>query len=194
MDNVFNLRLYFIIALNVSTILDIKLLSYLPNSQEWKDMLNELFDNKLYSNTLNGDVGGHEVTTTSGNINGESSEVVSNNHNETGDADSFSAVRDIPECQHITNPDAPNCDCPHDGAEHNWRISTHHDRCHECSEAGSTAVCYECRCLFHPECLPDHCEFEERPSSARTSSNEASSSSEDDSTNEASSSSEDESS
>ena len=157
----FFLFIFMIIILNYSDMLNLEsIIKSFPNIEEIKDILHELFDNKLYSNTLNGDVGGNEVTTNTGNVNGESSEVVPNNHNETGDADSFRGGRDFPECSHTTPED---CNCPHEQAFSTWKISEHNDRCHSCSDTGSTTLCLQCNCLFHPGCLPEYCEIQEKP-------------------------------
>ena len=77
------------------------------------------------------------------------------------DSDSYDSDRDFITCDHVTNSNAAPCNCAHPSAAKEWTISEHHNRCHVCSLPGATAVCDICICLFHPECLPHNCIYED---------------------------------
>lgn len=125
----------------------------LPNIEEIREIF---FDNKLYSNNANEIINTGDISDPNNQREGEDQE------SEGGaSSDSFRSDEDTPECEHVTNPDAPACTCAHVEAGGDYKISTHHSRCHECKLPGANITCDNCFCLFHRECLPAYCSYHE---------------------------------
>lgn len=154
---------------------------FLPDIEEIGEIF---FDNKLYSNIGNetsgiintGDVSEYQSeaddedsVSSDGGADADSDSDSDSHSDQNEDQDSVSSgegadsdsVRsdDATTCVHVTNPGGPACECPHVEAGNDWRISTHHDRCHACSLPGATLTCDVCICLFHAECLPADCDI-----------------------------------
>lgn len=156
--------------------------SIFPNMDEIKVILPYLFDNNLYMNTNSNEdinissVDGQSIVSNenTNNANGESTtnnELINSNENiEFSDNDSEDTSSNVSSAEHldrtcpcVTEPGHPGCDCNHPLAYIGNNISDRENRCHVCSEYGSTTRCAICDCLLHIYCLPHDCVIESDP-------------------------------